>query len=100
MDELDPNQRVSRRRAVNKLSTVTQTKTDSATSRTKGSKDRDKLSKASKVQASRVDGAASEIRYDLVNKLRDVLDKGSYEVNTREIADKIIQKIRGKKPQS
>ena len=57
------------------------------------------LSKPSKTQASAsgVTSAASKIRQDLVNKFRDILQKGSYEVKANEIADKIVQKIRENK---
>ena len=57
------------------------------------------LSKTSKTQASAsgVKSVASKIRQDLVNKFRDILQKGSYEVKANEIADKIVQKIRENK---
>jgi len=57
------------------------------------------LSETSKAQASasEVKSVASEIRQDLVNKFRDILQKGSYEVKANEIADKIVQKIRENK---
>jgi anti-sigma28 factor (negative regulator of flagellin synthesis) len=38
-----------------------------------------------------------EIRHDLVNKFRNDLKSGAYEVKSDEIADKIIQKIREEK---
>ena len=40
---------------------------------------------------------ASEIRHELVNKFRDLLQNGSYEVKANEIADKIVQKIQENK---
>lgn len=43
--------------------------------------------------------SASEIRYDLVNKFRNDLKSGVYEVKSNEIADKIVQKIREEKDQ-
>ena len=54
------------------------------------------LSETSKSQAtaSGEKVVSSGIRQDLVNKFRDVLQKGSYEVKANEIADKIVQKIR------
>ena len=39
----------------------------------------------------------TEIRQDLVNKFRRDLDKGVYEVRAKEIADKIVQRIRDEK---
>ena len=38
-----------------------------------------------------------EIRHDLVNKFRNVLQDGSYSIKADEIADKIVQKIRDNK---
>ena len=57
------------------------------------------LSETSKAQASasEVKSVASEIRQDLVNKFREILQNGSYEVKANEIADKIVQKIRENK---
>jgi flagellar biosynthesis anti-sigma factor FlgM len=61
--------------------------------------DRVTLSESSRTQASAKGekDIASEIRQDLVNKFRDVLKNGSYEVKSGEIADKIVQKIRENK---
>ena len=61
--------------------------------------DRVTLSKTLKAQASpsEVKSVASEIRQDVINKFRDILQKGSYEVKANEIADKIVQKIRENK---
>ncbi len=57
------------------------------------------LSEPSKAQASASKNKtiASEIRHELVNKFRNVLQNGSYEVKANEIADKIVQKIRENK---
>ena len=57
------------------------------------------FSETSKTQASasEVKSVASEIRRDLVNKFRNILQQGSYEVMADEIADKIVQKIRENK---
>ena len=61
--------------------------------------DRVTLSETSKTQASasEVKSVASEIRRDPVNKFRNILQQGSYEVKADEIADKIVQKIRENK---
>ena len=40
---------------------------------------------------------SSEIRHDLVRKFKLDLTKGLYDVRSKEIADKIIQKIRDEK---
>ena len=57
------------------------------------------LSETSKTQASasEVKSIESEIRQDVINKFRDILQKGSYKVKANEIADKIVQKIRENK---
>ena len=57
------------------------------------------LSETSKTQASasEVKIVTSEIRQELVNKFRDILQNGTYEVKANEIADKIVQKIRENK---
>ena len=64
-----------------------------------GNVDKVLLSEPSKAQAlaSKPKATASEIRHELVNKFRNVLQNGSYEVKSNEIADKIVQKIRENK---
>lgn len=54
-------------------------------------------SSRSKVPAQGSKSKTGEIRLDLVNKFRDVLQNGSYAVKADEIADKIVQKIRDNK---
>lgn len=39
----------------------------------------------------------SDVRHDLINKFRAILDKGVYVVKAEELADKIVQKIRESK---
>ena len=64
-----------------------------------GHVDKVTLSEPSKVQAStgKSKATANEIRHELVNKFRNVLQNGSYEVKSNEIADKIVQNIRESK---
>jgi flagellar biosynthesis anti-sigma factor FlgM len=64
-----------------------------------GNVDKVMLSEPSKAQASasKTKATASEIRHELVNKFRNALQNGSYEVKSNEIADKIVQKIRENK---
>jgi flagellar biosynthesis anti-sigma factor FlgM len=61
--------------------------------------DRVTLSEVSKNQdSSKVSkGTTSEIRHDLVNKFRNILQDGTYSIKADEIADKIVQKIRDNK---
>ena len=57
------------------------------------------LSKTSKIKAS-VHGSnkiVSDVRFELINKYRDILSNGSYVVKADELADKIVQKIRENK---
>lgn len=98
MNELESTTKIGRRNNVNGLS-------KGGNKPIKGSKlssetvDKVTLSEPSKAQASASakKTAASEIRHELVNKFRDVLKNGSYEVRANEIADKIVQKIRENK---
>jgi flagellar biosynthesis anti-sigma factor FlgM len=64
-----------------------------------GHVDKVTLSEPSKAQASasKSKANANEIRHELVNKFRNVLQNGSYEVKSNEIADKIVQNIRESK---
>ena len=64
-----------------------------------GHVDKVTLSEPSKAQASvsKSKATTSEIRHELVNKFRNVLQNGSYEVKANEIAEKIVQNIRENK---
>lgn len=42
-------------------------------------------------------GGSGEIRQDLVNKYKSTLADGSYEVKAKELAEKMVQKIRDNK---
>ena len=61
--------------------------------------DRVMLSEPSKTSISKnsTKTPVSDIRHELVDKYRDVLQKGSYEVKADEIAEKIVQKIKENK---
>ena len=64
-----------------------------------GNVDKVMLSEPSKAQASasKSKSTTNEIRHERVNKYRNVLQNGSYEVKANEIADKIVQNIRENK---
>ena len=64
-----------------------------------GHVDKVTISEHSKAQASadKSKDTANEIRHELVNKFRNVLKNGSYEVKANEIAEKIVQNIRENK---
>ena len=96
MNEIDPTLKTERRAAVQKpVSRAKRPPADSSGGRTKGT-DRVSLSKSAKVPASKTSGG-SEIRYELVNKYKAVLNKGGYRVKADEIAEKMVQKIRDNK---
>jgi anti-sigma28 factor (negative regulator of flagellin synthesis) len=61
--------------------------------------DRVTLSEVSKNQDTSIvsNGKKNEIRHDLVNKFRNILQDGTYSIKADEIADKIVQKIRDNK---
>ena len=98
MNELEATTKIGRRNAVNG-STKGSNKTETGIKSSSGNVDRVTLSEPSKAQASASKNKviASEIRHELVNKFRDILKNGSYEVKANEIADKIVQKIRENK---
>lgn len=98
MDELNPTSKIGRR------TTVAQPESKAVAgekSKTSGvdSGDRVTLSAASREESAKNKevASASEVRYDLVKKFRNVLDDGSYVVKANEIAEKIVQKIRENK---
>ena len=64
-----------------------------------GHVDKVTLSEPSKAQSSagKSKATANEIRHELVNKFRNILQNNFYEVKSNEIADKIVQKIRENK---
>ena len=98
MNELKPTLKLVRRNTVKSASNRA---TNSAKSSGPFGKalDRVTLSKVSKKQdTSKVsNGTKSEIRHDLVNKFRNILQDGTYSIKADEIADKIVQKIRDNK---
>ena len=98
MNELKPTLKLVRR---NTVKSVSKGATSSAKSSGPIGKalDHVTLSKVSKNQgASKVSkGTKSEIRHDLVNKFRNILQDGTYSIKADEIADKIVQKIRDNK---
>jgi flagellar biosynthesis anti-sigma factor FlgM len=96
MNELHPTTKVARRQALSKVSVTVSKATSSALG--DHSEDRVSLSASSRAQASQKPAATgTEIRRDLVNKFKTVLERGDYEVKSDEIADKMVQKIREQK---
>ena len=98
MNKLGPTSKIGRQDAING-SAKGKSKPVAGKPASAKNIDRVTLSETSKTQASasEVKSVASEIRRDLVNKFRNILQQGSYEVKADEIADKIVQKIRENK---
>lgn len=98
MNELEITTKIGRRNPVNG-SAKGKNKPVVGSKNSSENVDKVTLSEPSKAQASASTSKtiASEIRHELVNKFRDVLQNGSYEVKANEIADKIVQKIRENK---
>jgi flagellar biosynthesis anti-sigma factor FlgM len=98
MNELEITTKIDRR---NQINGSAKGKNKSVTGNKLSSEEVDKvtLSEPSKAQASasKSKASANEIRHELVNKYRNILQKGSYEVKANEIADKIVQNIRENK---
>ncbi len=96
MNELNPTTKTNRRNAVSKQPTDNHGKSGNkiVARATKG--DKVSLSETSKVKASVKGGneVVSDVRQDLINKYRGILDSGTYVVKADELADKIVQKIR------
>ena len=98
MNKLEITTKIGRRNPIN-VSAKGKNKPVSCNKISSGNVDKITLSEPSKAQASasKSKATASEIRHELVNKFRDVLKNGYYEVKANEIADKIVQKIRENK---
>ncbi len=98
MNELEPTLKIVRGNAVNSDSKGTRSSKKSSSPSGKPL-DRVTLSEVSKNKdtSKAPKGTTSEIRHDLVNKFRSVLQDGTYSIKADEIADKIVQKIRDNK---
>ena len=98
MNELEITTKIGRRTPINGAAKG-KNKPVSGHKPSSGNVDKVTLSEPSKAQASASKSKviSSDIRHELVNKFRDVLQNGSYEVKANEIADKIVQKIRENK---
>ena len=98
MNELKITTKIGRRNQINE-STEGKNKPVIGNKLSSGEVDKVTLSEPSKGKASVSKGkdTTSEIRQELVNKYRNVLKNGSYEVKANEIAEKIVQNIRENK---
>ena len=99
MNKLNPNIKINRQSAVAQKLTNKSRKLDDNVKENKNKNDRVTLSSTSKVKASNQGqtNIVSDVRYDIINKYREVLSSGNYVVKADELADKIVQKIRENK---
>lgn len=99
MTEFDPTGKIARRSPVGKPESRYNGVGGARKAQTAETVDRVTLSQKPEVKASdsKKTATATDIRYELVSKFRDYLEKGIYEVKADEIADKMVQKIRENK---
>ena len=97
MTKLNSSLKIDQNNSINKEFTIKQSKNNSVSGKENRS-DRVSISKIYKGNSS-TNGReiASDIRYDLVKKYREVLADGSYIVKSTELADKMVQKVKENK---
>ena len=99
MHKLNPAIKVNRRNVIAQKITNNSGKPENKKVDGKTKNDQVSLSQTSKLKAS-IQGRSnivSDVRYDLIQKYREVLDSGTYVVKAEELAEKIVQKIRENK---
>ena len=98
MTKLNPALKTNQRDSVRQEFTIKSVKINSSSIGKESKPDRVSLSESSKTKPL-VDrqGIASDVRFDLVKKYREVLADGSYQVKSDELADKIVQKVKENK---
>ena len=98
MTKLDPALKINQRDSVRQEITIKSVKTDNSSVGKESKSDWVSLSESSKTEPLMDrQGIASDIRFDLVKKYREVLANGSYQVKSDEFADKIVQKVKENK---
>ena len=98
MTKLNPALKTNQRDSVRQEFTIKSVKTNNNSTGKESQSDWVSLSESSKTEPL-MDrkGIASDIRFDLVKKYREVLADGSYQVKSDELADKIVQKVKENK---
>ena len=99
MNKLNPSTKISQRNAMAQEPVSKSEKLDKNIIGNKSKSDRVSLSNSSKVKSS-IDGGgviASDVRYGLIKKYREILSNGTYRIKADELADKIVQKIKENK---
>jgi len=99
MNKLNPSIKVSQRDTVAQEPTNRSEKLDNSIIGNESRSDRVSLSNSSKVKSSANEGGviATDVRYDLIKKYREILANGTYQIKADELADKIVQKIKENK---
>ena len=98
MTKLNPALKINQRDSVRQEITIKSVKTDNGSVGKESKSDWVSLSESSKTEPLMDrQGIASDIRFDLVKKYREVLADGSYQVKSAELADKIVQKVKENK---
>jgi len=97
MTKLNSSLKIDQNNSINKEFAIKQS-TNSSISGKENRSDRVSLSKTYKGNSSTNSREiASDIRYDLVKKYREVLADGTYKVKSTELADKMVQKVKENK---
>ena len=97
MTKLNSSLKIDQNNSINKEFAIKQS-TNSSISGKENRSDRVSLSKTYKGKSSTNSREiASDIRYDLVRKYREVLADGTYKVKSTELADKMVQKVKENK---
>ena len=98
MTKLNPALKINQRDSVRQELTIKSVKINNSSIGKESKSDRVSLSESSKTKPLMDrQGIASDIRFDLVKKYREVLANGSYQVKSDELADKIVQKVKENK---
>ena len=98
MTKLNPALKINQRDSVAQEFTIKPVKTNDSSIGKESKSDWVSLSESSKTEPLMDrQGIASDIRFDLVKKYREVLADGSYQVKSDELADKIVQKVKENK---
>ena len=98
MTKLNPALKINQRDSVRQEITTKSVKTDHSSIGKEFKSDWVSLSESSKTEPLMDrQGIASDIRFDLVKKYREVLADGSYQIKSDELADKIVQKVKENK---
>ena len=98
MTKLNPALKINQRDSVRQELTMKSVKTNNSSTGKESKSDWVSLSESSKTKPLMDrQGIASDIRFDLVKKYREVLADGSYQVKSDELADKIVQKVKENK---